>query len=229
MYSLLYPPSKLPRCAWDLQVRAGRRNGPYFSDGERKVMRHRGVRWAAQGEGAGQQPSQDKNQPSRFLIQCLLSSGCTSQKCQTHYARISGVRVEAEKTWFPVNKIIITCTAQKCSPQLSAHFRVGRPGGPGAHQVAQSFEHWLTLKLWDASPITPPLSGHLINWSLKEPPYLQRPTAGWRKRGLWLWKRLPWLVLLLSFSWSRRYKWVKGGENRKKNVKFYSCKSIHRQ
>ena len=109
------------------------------------------------------------------------------------------------------------------------HFRVGRPGGPGAHKVAQSFEHWLTLKLWDASPITPPLSGHLINWSLKEPPYLQRPTAGWRKRGLWLWKHLPWLVLLLSFSWSRRYKWVKGGENRKKNVKFYSCKSIHRQ
>ena len=78
------------------------------------------------------------------------------------------------------------------------HTSVGRPGGPGVHQVAQSFEHWLTLKLWDASPITPPLSRHLINWSLKEPPYLQRPTAGWRKRGHWRWKHLPWLVLLLS-------------------------------
>ena len=168
MYSLLYSPSKLSECAWDIQVRAGRRKGPYFSGGERKVMRHREVRWAAQGERTGQEPSQDENEHSRFLIQCLLSSGCTSQKCQTHYARISGVCVEAEKTWFPVNKIIITCTAQKCSPQLNVHFRVGRPGGPGAHQVAQSFEHWLTLNLWDASPITPLLSGHLINGSSLE-------------------------------------------------------------
>lgn len=49
------------------------------------------------------------------------------QKMSNTLCKNIRVCVEAEKTWFPVNKIIIACTAQKCPPQLSAHFTVDRP------------------------------------------------------------------------------------------------------
>lgn len=64
----------------DVPGRVGTRNGLDFPGRERKVMRHREVRWTAQGEGAGQQSNQDKNEHSWFPIQCSSCSECTASE-----------------------------------------------------------------------------------------------------------------------------------------------------